>query len=161
MQRRIKRFRRIAPNLAQLWLVDPAKADVTLTQARAVSFGIGRLQLVTREGVRVLLSQAAGIVISLLAAFSLVALLAAGTMLAAGAHADVQRRLSGLGVLVVVALADPEPRTGFIDRAVAAAYDAGIEPLLCLTKADLAPPDPLVPRRTVSVCAGGSFRTVS
>ena len=47
-------------------------------------------------------------------------------------------------LVVVVALADPEPRTGFIDRAVAAAYDAGIDPLLCLTKADLADPGSLV-----------------
>ena len=75
-----------------------SKADVTLTQARAVSFGLGRLEFVTREGVKVLLGQAAGIVISLLVAFSLVALVAAGTMLAAGAHADVQRRLGALGV---------------------------------------------------------------
>jgi ABC-type lipoprotein release transport system permease subunit len=86
------------PNVALLWLNDPSKADVTLTQARAVSFGLGRLQFITRDGVRVLLSQAAGIVISLLIAFSLVALVAAGTMLAAGAHADVQRRLPALGV---------------------------------------------------------------
>ena len=85
-------------NVALLWLNDPAKADVTLTQARAVSFGLGKLEFVTRDGVRVLISQAAGIVISLLVAFSLVALVAAGTMLAAGAHADVQRRLSALGV---------------------------------------------------------------
>ena len=85
-------------NVALLWLNDPSKADVTLTQARAVSFGLGKLQFVTREGVRVLLSQAAGIVISLLVAFSLVALVAAGTMLAAGAHAEVQRRLSAFGV---------------------------------------------------------------
>ncbi len=47
-------------------------------------------------------------------------------------------------LVVVVALADPEPRTGFIDRAVAAALDAGIDPLLCLTKADLASADALV-----------------
>ena len=87
------------PNVALLWLNDPSKADVTLTQARSVSFGLGRLEFVTREGVRVLLSQAAGIVISLLVAFSLVALLAAGTMLAASAHADVQRRLATFGVL--------------------------------------------------------------
>jgi putative ABC transport system permease protein len=85
-------------NVALLWLNDPSKADVTLTQARSVSFGLGRLEFVTREGVRVLLSQAAGIVISLLVAFSLVALLAAGTMLAASAHADVQRRLATFGV---------------------------------------------------------------
>jgi ABC-type lipoprotein release transport system permease subunit len=87
-----------AANIALLWLNDPANADVTLTQARSVSFGLGRLQFVTREGVRVLLGQAAGIVISLLVAFSLVALAAAGTMLAAGAHADVQRRLGAFGV---------------------------------------------------------------
>jgi hypothetical protein len=85
-------------NLALLWLNDPSKADVTLTQARSVSFGLGRLEFVTRDGVRVLLGQAAGIVISLLVAFSLVALVAAGTMLAAGAHAEVQRRLASLGV---------------------------------------------------------------
>jgi putative ABC transport system permease protein len=86
------------PNVALLWLNDRSKADVTLTQARSVSFGLGRLDFVTREGVRVLLSQAAGIVISLLVAFSLVALVAAGTMLAAGAAADAQRRLSAFGV---------------------------------------------------------------
>ena len=86
------------PNVALLWLNDPAKADVTLTQARSVTFGLGKLQFITRTGVEILLSQAAGIVISLLVAFSLVALVAAGTMLAAGAHAEVQRRLTGIGV---------------------------------------------------------------
>jgi ABC-type lipoprotein release transport system permease subunit len=90
--------RRVRPNTALLWLNDPAKADVTLTQARAVAFGLGKLQFITRTGVQILLSQAAGIVISLLVAFSLVALVAAGTMLFAGAHAEVQRRLTGFGV---------------------------------------------------------------
>jgi ribosome biogenesis GTPase / thiamine phosphate phosphatase len=47
-------------------------------------------------------------------------------------------------LVIVVALADPEPRTGLVDRALAAAYDAGIDPLLCLTKADLADPEPLL-----------------
>ncbi len=47
-------------------------------------------------------------------------------------------------LVIVVALADPEPRTGLVDRALAAAYDAGIAPLLCLTKADLADPEPLL-----------------
>lgn len=47
-------------------------------------------------------------------------------------------------LLIVVASADPEPRTGFIDRALVAAFDAGIEPILLITKADLAgnPADP-------------------
>ena len=88
----------VRPDTALLWLNDPSKADVTLTQARAVAFGLGKLQFITRTGVQILLSQAAGIVISLLVAFSLVALVAAGTMLAAGAHAEVQRRLTGFGV---------------------------------------------------------------
>lgn len=44
---------------------------------------------------------------------------------------------------IVTALADPEPRTGMIDRCVVAAYDAGMDALLVLTKADLAPADEL------------------
>ncbi|MEP9383734.1 ribosome small subunit-dependent GTPase A [Nocardioides sp. KR10-350] len=47
-------------------------------------------------------------------------------------------------LVVVTALADPEPRTGLIDRALVAAYDAGMAPLLCLTKADLADPQTLL-----------------
>jgi ribosome biogenesis GTPase len=44
-------------------------------------------------------------------------------------------------LVIVSSLADPQPRTGFIDRCLVAAYDADIEPLLCLTKADLAGPE--------------------
>ncbi len=47
-------------------------------------------------------------------------------------------------LVIVTALADPEPRQGLIDRALVAAYDAGMDPLLCLTKADLADPEPLL-----------------
>lgn len=46
-------------------------------------------------------------------------------------------------LFVVTALADPPPRMGMIDRILVAAYDARIEPVLCLTKADLASPDEL------------------
>ncbi|MGV1037683.1 MAG: ribosome small subunit-dependent GTPase A [Candidatus Nanopelagicales bacterium] len=45
---------------------------------------------------------------------------------------------------IVVALADPPPRVGLIDRCLVAAYDAGVEPLLILTKSDLADPAPLL-----------------
>ena len=38
---------------------------------------------------------------------------------------------------VVTALADPEPRPRMVDRCLVAAYDAGLDPLLVLTKADL------------------------
>ncbi|MGW0044068.1 ribosome small subunit-dependent GTPase A [Rhodococcus sp. NPDC003348] len=41
-------------------------------------------------------------------------------------------------LLIVVALADPPPRTGFVERALVAAYVGGLEPILCLTKGDLA-----------------------
>ncbi|MER7269739.1 ribosome small subunit-dependent GTPase A [Micromonospora carbonacea] len=44
-------------------------------------------------------------------------------------------------LVIVSALADPPPRTGFVDRCLVAAYDADIDPLLCLTKADLAGPE--------------------
>ncbi|WMD04044.1 ribosome small subunit-dependent GTPase A [Streptomyces sp. FXY-T5] len=45
---------------------------------------------------------------------------------------------------VVTALADPEPRPRLIDRCLVAAYAGGLEPLLVLTKSDLAPPDKLL-----------------
>ncbi|MBP2405038.1 ribosome small subunit-dependent GTPase A [Streptomyces syringium] len=45
---------------------------------------------------------------------------------------------------IVTALADPEPRPRLIDRCLVAAYDAGLEPLLVLTKSDLASPDKLL-----------------
>jgi ribosome biogenesis GTPase / thiamine phosphate phosphatase len=47
-------------------------------------------------------------------------------------------------LVIVTALADPQPRTGMIDRCLVAAFDAGLDPLLCLTKADLASPDELL-----------------
>ncbi len=45
---------------------------------------------------------------------------------------------------VVTATVNPEPRTGLIDRAFVAAYDAGIVPMLVVTKIDLKPPDELL-----------------
>ncbi len=45
---------------------------------------------------------------------------------------------------VVTALADPEPRPRLIDRCLVAAYAGGLDPLLVLTKSDLAPPDKLL-----------------
>jgi predicted lysophospholipase L1 biosynthesis ABC-type transport system permease subunit len=100
----ISRLARLRPNQhfvvneALIWANDPAKVDVLLQQARATSTGIANVRFLTRSGVRVLIDSAAGIVIALLVAFSLVALAAAGVMLAAGASADVQRRLQTIGV---------------------------------------------------------------
>jgi ribosome biogenesis GTPase len=47
-------------------------------------------------------------------------------------------------LVIVTALADPEPRPRMIDRCLVAAYDAGLEPVLLLTKSDLASPDSLL-----------------
>lgn len=44
---------------------------------------------------------------------------------------------------IVVSLADPEPNPRLIDRCLVAALDAGLAPLLVLTKNDLADPEPL------------------
>ncbi len=49
-------------------------------------------------------------------------------------------------LLIVASLADPEPSYGLIDRCIVAALAAGLEPVLCLTKADLAPPDDTLAR---------------
>jgi len=43
-------------------------------------------------------------------------------------------------MLIVVAAANPEPRTRLVDRYLVAAFDAGITPILCITKTDLQDP---------------------
>jgi ribosome biogenesis GTPase / thiamine phosphate phosphatase len=45
-------------------------------------------------------------------------------------------------LVMVTSVADPPPRTGFVDRCLVAAYAGGLSPLLCLTKTDLADPAP-------------------
>jgi ribosome biogenesis GTPase len=47
-------------------------------------------------------------------------------------------------LVIVTALADPEPRPRMIDRCLVAALEAGLATVLCLTKADLADPRPLL-----------------
>jgi ABC-type antimicrobial peptide transport system permease subunit len=104
-----------------LWVRDPKLLDVTLAQARAASFGVGGLEFVTREGVRALISQAGGIVIALLVAFSVVAVGAAGAMLAASAAADVQRRVESIGVLRAIGASPAAIAAAFALEAAAVA----------------------------------------
>jgi ABC-type antimicrobial peptide transport system permease subunit len=99
-----RRFGPLPANVALLWVNDRRRLDETLVQARAVSYGLTNLRLVTRDGVRVIVGQAAGIVIALLGAFSLVTLAAAGLMLGAAASADVQRRMPAIAVQRAVGL---------------------------------------------------------
>jgi len=47
-------------------------------------------------------------------------------------------------MLIVTALADPPPRPRMVDRCLVAAYDAGMQPVLVLTKTDLADPRPFL-----------------
>jgi ribosome biogenesis GTPase len=49
-------------------------------------------------------------------------------------------------LVVVTSVTDPEPALGFLDRCLVAAYAGGLEPLLCLTKTDLASAQPLLDR---------------
>ncbi|WP_341952430.1 ribosome small subunit-dependent GTPase A [Salinibacterium sp. TMP30] len=59
-------------------------------------------------------------------------------------------------MLIVVAAADPEPRPRLVDRYLVAAYDAGIDPILCITKTDLADPGPFLENFT-----GLEFRVIA
>lgn len=47
-------------------------------------------------------------------------------------------------LMIVVAAANPEPRPRLVDRYLVAAYDAGIAPLMVITKTDLADPQPFL-----------------
>lgn len=66
-------------------------------------------------------------------------------------------------LVVVTSVADPEPRIGLVDRCLVAAYDAGLAPLLCLTKTDLASADQVLETyrplgvRFVAVRRGGDL----
>ncbi|MEV4421390.1 hypothetical protein AB0L40_15610, partial [Patulibacter sp. NPDC049589] len=94
-----RRFRgRLRVNQALVWTHDRSRTDVTLQQARATTYGVGNLRFVTRTGVRLIIDQAAGVVVALLVAFSLVALIAATTMLASQSASEVARRLPVIGV---------------------------------------------------------------
>lgn len=91
-------------NGVDLWLVDPRLVDVTLAQARSASLGVQGLEFVTRTGLHLLIGRAAGIVIAVVVGFSLIALLVACVMLSASAAAEMQRRLTALGLLRAVGL---------------------------------------------------------
>jgi len=57
-------------------------------------------------------------------------------------------------LVIVASLADPPPRYGLIDRCLVAALTEGLEPLLCLTKSDLAAADEALDRyRQLDVAA--------
>ena len=58
-------------------------------------------------------------------------------------------------MLIVVAAANPEPRIRLVDRYLVAAYDAGVSPILCITKTDLADPAPFLAN-----FAGLEFRVI-
>ena len=91
-------------NVVLLWAAEGAREDVLLGQARVSAFGLRDLSFVTQEGVRVILSQAAGIVTALIAAFALIAAALAGVLLGAGAQSEVVRRRPVIGVQRAIGL---------------------------------------------------------
>lgn len=70
-------------------------------------------------------------------------------------------------LVIVVAAADPAPRYGFIDRCLIAAYDGGLQPIIVVTKTDLASPAEIhdhyaaLDVATIGVHAGGDLSAVS
>ncbi len=128
-------------NLAQIWLEDPSQLDAVLVQARMSSYGLTGLSLITRSGVRVLIDQAAGIVIALLGALSLIALLTAATMLTASARAEIQRRLHAIGIWRAIGasrghVARVAALEGLIVAVPAAALGVGLGALLAVGPSD-------------------------
>ena len=112
-------------NTALLWVHDRSRTPITLTAARTVAFGLGRLRLITRTGIEVTIAQAAGIVIALLVAFALIALIAAATMLGAAAHGEVQRGLVGIGVRRALGMTPRRVVAAHARRALAVAAPVG------------------------------------
>jgi putative ABC transport system permease protein len=117
---------RLPVSQALIWAADPARVDVLLQQARATSTQVQGVRFITRSGVRVLIDSAAGIVIALLVAFSLVALGAAATMLAATTAADVQRRLTAIGVQRTVGFSRERIAAEYAWRALRTGLPAGL-----------------------------------
>lgn len=112
-------------NVASIWLHNRGQTATVLQQARATSYGVTGLRFVTRDGVRVLLDEAAGIVVALLGAVALVGLVAAGVLLASGARADAQRRLATFGVQRAIGLGSGTIAAGWALAGLAIALPAG------------------------------------
>jgi ABC-type lipoprotein release transport system permease subunit len=89
---------RFPVNMALLWARDGSRADVLVAAARQSAFGLRSLRFLTRDGIKALIGQAAGIVVALLVAFGVVATGLAGVLLAAGAQSEVQRALDRIGL---------------------------------------------------------------
>jgi ABC-type lipoprotein release transport system permease subunit len=115
---------------ALLWVNDRSQLPVTLAQARAASFGVSDLRFVTRSGYEQLIGRAAGVVIALLVAFSLIALAAAGVMLAASAAAEVQRRGHAIGILRAVGASQADVAIGYAAETTVVAAPAAAVGLL-------------------------------
>jgi ABC-type lipoprotein release transport system permease subunit len=111
-------------DVALIWVHDRSQLAVTLAQARSASYGVDGLLFVTRHGFEELLGRAAGIVIALLVAFSLVALGAAALMLAASAAGEVQRRREAIAVLRALGATPAQIANGYALEAAALAAPA-------------------------------------
>jgi ABC-type antimicrobial peptide transport system permease subunit len=131
-------------NQALVWVHDPDRLDVTLEQARTASFGIGGLVFATRDAVRIQIDQAAGIVIALLVAFSLVALAGAVVMLAASSRVEVERRIESFALLRALGASPRAIVAATAAEAMLVALPAAVLGLLVGTLAARGPADRLL-----------------
>jgi ribosome biogenesis GTPase len=115
----------------------PDEHEITATKARE----LGRNSVVTNDVVE-LVGDTSGVEGSL---SRIVRIIPRTTLLRRSADdTDAVERVivaNADQMLIVVAAANPEPRTRLVDRYLVAAFDAGITPLICITKTDLADPE--------------------
>ncbi len=88
-------------------VTDRTRLAVTLAQLRAASFGLDRVTIQTRTGIRLAIDQASGLISSVIVAFAIVALVAALVMIAAAAYARVTRDLATIGTLRAIGVSNP------------------------------------------------------
>jgi ABC-type lipoprotein release transport system permease subunit len=131
-------------NQALVWVHDPDRLDITLEQARTASFGVGGLVFATRDAVRVQIDQAAGIVVALLVAFSLVALAGAVVMLAASSRVEVERRIESFALLRAIGASPRAIVAATAAEAVLVAFPAALLGLLVGALATRGPADRLL-----------------
>ncbi|MGI8606190.1 MAG: ribosome small subunit-dependent GTPase A [Gaiellaceae bacterium] len=80
---------------------------------------------------------------------------------AAGAATVEQVLAANVDIVFVVAGLDVEPNLRRLERFLAAAWDSGAQPVVALTKADLAPQVPLAVAEAEAVAAGAAVHAVS
>jgi ABC-type antimicrobial peptide transport system permease subunit len=114
-------------NAAYLRLANADRLAETLVQARTASFGLTGTTFATRSATQAIVNEAGGLVVALLGAFAVIALVAAGAMLASTGHARVTRDLPTIGVLRTLGFTPLRLAGSYaLEAAISAAPAAGL-----------------------------------